>query len=205
MWLNKFSVRVPQGKEEGGYVSLRHKQRYTLILRNNRTVQCDARVEIDGKHAGTWRIYAHSNIELERPEHDESEFTFYKVGSKAARKAQLDEGDPSLGLIKVTFTPEKQWNYVTQPVLWGNIRGLTGSNTTDTAYVCSQTNSSMPITGMSAGGTGLSGRSTQKFVTVSNITHDFSQETVIFLRLVSRETNGARPLMAHSTPIPPRV
>ena len=107
MYLNQFSVRVIGGNEQsGGYVELPHGKKYSLSLRNGRDVRCDARVEIDGKDVGTFRIDASRTIRLERPAHDTGRFTFYKLGTAEAHQAGLEEGNPNLGLVKVTFTPE---------------------------------------------------------------------------------------------------
>ena len=115
MRLNQFSVRVISGREtSGGYVEMQHGQRYSLSLRNARDRRCDARVEIDGKHVGTWRIEAGQNVVLERPADDDGCFTFYRAGSKKGAKAGITEGDPNNGLVVVTFTPEQ---YVTPIVI----------------------------------------------------------------------------------------
>ena len=107
MRLNQFSVRIIGGREtSGGYVEMQHSQKYSLSLRNDRDRRCDARVEIDGKHVGTWRVDAHRNIVLERPADDDGCFTFYRAGSKKGAKAGIVEGDPNNGLVVVRFTPE---------------------------------------------------------------------------------------------------
>lgn len=116
MYLNDFSVRVPGGRESGsGYVELKHGQKYSLVLRNSRNVRCDAKVEIDGQHVGTWRVDANGSISLERPVHDDGRFTFYAVGTREAQQANLNEGSSELGLIKVTFTPELKSTWRTYP------------------------------------------------------------------------------------------
>ena len=119
MFLNGFSVRIPEGREEpGGYVDMQHNQPYTLVLRNTRNEHCDARVEIEGRHVGTWRIEASSNIRLERPEHDTGKFTFYKVDSPEAAKAQLERDNPNLGLVRVVFTPERKYQPIYPSSFW---------------------------------------------------------------------------------------
>jgi len=230
MYLNDFSVRVPEGHESsGGYVELRHGQVYTLRLRNSRNVRCDARVEVDGKHVGTWRIPANQGITLERPEHDSGRFTFYKLGTAEADAAQLNGGDPNLGLVRVTFTPERerryQWSYTTTPVIpyppprryprpvrprqpydW-EYRTTDASNTTMDGNVSYKACSAASPKGLTAGGTGLSGESGQRFYNAERIEHDYSQETTIHLRLVCKENDrqGPRPLTSTSNPIPPRI
>lgn len=230
MYMNDFSVRIPEGCEvSGGYVELRHGQKYTLRLRNSRSVRCDAHVEVDGKHVGTWRIPAHGSFVLERPEHDTGRFTFYRLGTADAEAAQLDGSDPDLGLVKVTFTPERirerygpgsptwpgppvyppypRWPWDRppepryRPASWEYSKTV-GSDSTASKSLCA---SAMPSA--SPGGTGLSGESDQRFGVANRIEYDYSQETTIHLRLVCKDDRrqGPRPLTSTSNPIPPRI
>lgn len=229
MFLNEFSVRIPDGHEtSGGYVELRHGQTYRLRLRNSRGVRCDARVEIDGKHIGTWRIPAHESIVLERPEHDDGRFTFYKLGTADAEAAQLDRNDPNLGLVKVTFMPEREgrlwwWGQSTyEPYLrwvprpdplcppsyprydWAEYSTTSAGGRRG---IKSLQPSAFAMPSASAGGTGLSGESDQRFGNASRIEYDYSQQTTIHLRLVCKneQREGPRPLTSTSNPIPPRI
>lgn len=205
MYLNDFSVRIPEGVEtSGGYVEMRHGQVYRLVLHNGRSVRCDARVEIDGKHVGTWRINAYQSITLERPVHDQGRFTFYKLGTPEASQVGLSEHDPNLGLVKVTFTPEAQIIYtVTTSYYTAQPKGLEPQ--WQTTYD-SGTSRSYAGQSRSAGGTGLSGHSGQEFTNADYITYDYTQETVIHLRLVAvNGESGPRPLTSFSTPVPPRI
>ena len=209
MYLNNFSVRIIGGNEaESGYVEMRHGQVYKLSLRNSRVVNCDARVTIDGKDVGTWRIPSLSSIVLARPVHDDGQFTFYKVGTREARQAQLDEYSGELGLIEVVFTPElvepvvyKEYSYQNQ---WTNTGGLEMGACAPIVAAAGGGSQSRSEKSLSAGGTGLSGQSNQKFGTTYKIDYDLSQRTTIYLRLVARD-DGPRPLTAHSNPIPPRI
>lgn len=211
MYLNDFSVRVPEGDETpGGYVELPHNTNYTLSLRNNRSVRCDARVDIDGKHVGTWRIEAHSNILLERPAHDTGKFTFYKLGTSEARSIGLNGTDPNLGLVKITFMPAKKPRpmpvyrsaVLPQATFTGGIPGASSGRIEE--LTCSV--SAKGLTSHSAGGTGLSGESRQRFYTVATLDYDFSQQTVIHLRLVCKaDTDAPRPLTSYSSPVPPPI
>lgn len=106
MFMNGFSVRIPQGSEQNGYVLLKHETVYTLKLRNTRDVQCDAQVEIDGHLMGQWRIGPKDSVELEHPVNDDGRFTFYRIDSEEGHSSQLVRSDPNLGLIRVIFTPE---------------------------------------------------------------------------------------------------
>jgi len=217
MYLNDFSVRIPESNEApGGYVEMRHGQTYTLKLRNSRNVRCDARVEIDGKHVGTWRVRTNSGITLERPAHDTGQFTFYKLGTPEASAAQLNGGDPNLGLVRVTFMPERERVYPTawpkpwEP--WPRPPWQPWPIPYRHQYDWSASTKSlaeMPMAGnyqsRSAGGTGLSGASGQQFVDAGHIDYDYSQQTVIHLRLVCKDDHGPRPLTSTSNPVPPRV
>lgn len=206
MYLNDFSVRVPEGNEtSGGYVELAHNTQYNLVLNNNRNVRCDARVEIDGKHVGTWRIGNRDTLRLERPAHDDGHFTFYKVGTAEAGRIGLDTGDPNLGLVKVTFTPEKQQGPQVKEFHSYRSAGAHGVTVTDWAGDAPVAMAGVATyTSRSAGGTGLSGKSNQQFTSVHELDYDYSKQTVIHLRLVTA-SDEPRPLTSFSTPIPPSV
>jgi len=107
MYLNQFSVRIPEGREtNSGYVEIEHGKQYTLVLRNDRGVACDAAVTVDGKPIGTFRIGAFQNIRLERMPDDSGRFTFYKISTKEFQDSDLGSvALDDLGLIRVIFTP----------------------------------------------------------------------------------------------------
>jgi hypothetical protein len=217
-WLNNFSVVIPESSElAGGYAELQHAQQYSLRLRNSRSTACDAKIEIDGKDVGTFRVYPFASITIERPAHDQSRFTFYKVGSGEARQAQLNESDPNLGLVKVTFMPELAVKplptvYVSQvgsaapwkpTATWTSsvdYNNVTASLSTDSFGDVAM--AAMPQ--RRAGGTGLSGHSNQNFNTVAPLNYDQSQMTTIFLRLVFK-SESPKPLTSYSTQVPPRI
>ena len=221
MYLNDFSMRVPEGKElPGGYVELEHNTQYTLNLRNNRSVRSKADVYIDGKNVGSFRLAPHETLKLERPVHDDGLFTFYKLGTPEAAAANLADG-PDIGLVRVVFTPElaqtipyrykpskpstdpwRPWPpYPYRPWLPWETHW-----TTDTWTNTSASFASGPVAfAATAGGTGLSGKSDQSFMTVPDLALDTSQQTTINLRLVCRGDDGPRPLTAFSTPVPPKV
>jgi len=111
MYLNGFSVRVPEGneKEASGYVEIDHNTQYTLQLRNQRNSRCDAEVNIDGKHVGTFRLGAYGSLRLERSADDNRRFTAYLRDSEEGHEVELDSVSKSdLGLIQVVFKPEKK-------------------------------------------------------------------------------------------------
>jgi len=192
MFLNNYSVRVVDGKEEaGGYVLMQHGCHYSLVLRNNNSTRCNARVEIDGKHQGTWRIPPKDAISIERPAHDSGLFTFYEANSKEGVSIGLSKDDPTLGVVSVTFTPEKTRH--SPEVDWGAERGAV-------SYGGFSKGSSR-----SAGGTGLSGRSLQAFGNAEEMELDESSATTINLRLVADASNNPRPLTAYSNPVPPPI
>jgi hypothetical protein len=208
MYLNDFSVRIVGGNEKAsGYVEMQHNQTYKLSLRNSRYNRCDAEVTIDGQHVGTWRIGPRQTITLERPAHDDGKFTFYQVGTVEARQAALDEGSSDLGLVSVTFKPEKEREELTSAIpSMSAYRGATMSAAgyQETYPQSGPGNAGQPISKGLAGGTGLSGQSKQKFYEVANLDYDYSQQTTINLRLIARN-DGPRPLTTQSNPVPPRI
>jgi hypothetical protein len=104
--LHEFSVSIPEGiNYDDGYVQMRHGTQYTILLRNESVVRCDAEVYIDNQKVGTWRIDGGKQIQLERPAHDTGRFTFYQVGSSEGDTAGIRAGDAN-GLIRVVFKPE---------------------------------------------------------------------------------------------------
>lgn len=110
MYLNGYSVRIPEGSENeaSGYVEMEHDTQYTLQLRNNNSTRCDAEVKIDGKHVGTFRLGAHDSMKLERSADDNRRFTCYLRDSEEGEEVELKSiSKNELGLIQVTFKPEK--------------------------------------------------------------------------------------------------
>jgi len=236
MYVNQFSVRVVGGLEvAGGYVRMRHAQTYSIRLRNDQSVCCDARVEVDGTHVGTWRVEPHSSIEVERPANDDGHFTFYKLGSAEASKAGGSKGSQS-GLIAVTFKPGLRPIVVTQHVhhfhydwwpwepwpvrsspmpclpwhqpswIYTNSAPTTVAPAAcDMSVTCSSAVARSATPELSPGITGLSGHSDQEFTQAPAIEH--SQEaTTIYLRLVCAEdVEEVRPLSAICTPVPPAL
>lgn len=105
--ISGFGLSVPQGKFQGnGYVALYHNQVYTLRL-SNMTSRCsDARIHIDGKDMGLFRLVANTVFEIEHPTDDTGCFTFYELGSSEGTVAGIKAND-KLGVVEVTFYPEK--------------------------------------------------------------------------------------------------
>lgn len=229
MYLNQFSVRVPEGTETASsYIEMEDGKQYTLVLRNSRSVPCDAEVSIDGKAVGTFRIYANDSIRLERSPQDDGRFTFYRLGSEGAKKSELEKVSVSdLGLIRVVFTPQRVYSWSPYSPWWtypnySTWRRADYANTWDgmgaagTTITYANTNSDGTVcdTGAitvsnCAGGTGLSGHSGQGFTSVGSLDLDYSQQTTIYLRLVaSKNPKGdprpLRPAMT-SNVVPPPV
>lgn len=213
MYYGDFSVRIPEGKEvANGYVKLPHNTQFRISMRNNRNVRCDACVEVNGEHVGTWRIGRNASITVERPVNDESKFTFFKLGTREGRQAGLSAGNPDLGLVKVEFRPEVRPRPVrSEQVLWrgGIPKGLTLSASSDEYDEGEELTSGLMRMAMpssvSAGGVGLSGHSNQTFYTVQELDYDYEEFTTINLRLVCDDLAGIKPLGRRSTPVPPPI
>lgn len=174
-----FSVFIPQGIHlPTGHVEMRHQAQYSISLTNDAREQCDAQVVIDGKHVGTWRIPPFATVEVERPVNDDGRFTFYRLNSSDGRRSEL-RNDEDLGLITVTFMPavsQKLSSCDKEPIK------IMRSNR--------------------AGGTGLSGVSSQRFSTAEYIEHDHAKKEIIHLRLIASDM-GSRPL--HGMSVKPPV
>ena len=189
MKLGDYAVQIQGGLErDTGYVEMAHNTKYKILLSNDSSLDCDAAVEIDGKEVGIWRVYSGKNIRIERPVHDTGQFTFYKLDSSEAGKIGLVRND-KLGLISVLFKPEKP----PSPVM-DNKDDFDSFDFDDFAVDDSY----------SAGGTGLSGKSEQKFIDVQRLDYNEAAFVQIHLRLVCND-DEPRPLMPLSTPIPPSL
>lgn len=187
MRLGIFSVEILKGKElNSGYVAMKHNTKYALRLSNFGDLRCDAEVEIDGKPVGAWRVPSNGRIVIERPVHDTGCFTFYKIGTGEAKKAELVRSG-KLGLISVIFKPEEKLDCY-----------FDLDDEFDFSLDFDEE------VGLQAGGTGLSGKSEQEFHTVQPLDYDETGFVRINLRLVC-ETDEPRPLTPISTPIPPSL
>lgn len=99
------------------YVPLTNGQEYKIRLVNNTNDRVEARLNVDGKDVGRFRINAYSEIDLERPAQERRKFEFYKETSRTARKAGVRSGAETNGLIEATFVPEVPTAWYE----WGNV------------------------------------------------------------------------------------
>ncbi len=187
MRLGNFSVEIPQGKERNsGYVAMQHNTKYAVKLSNFSDLDCDAKVEIDGKLVGAWRVHSNTHVTIERPAHDTGCFTFYQFGTQEAEKAGLVISD-KLGLISVLFKPERKIEPIPEKL-----------ERISNCYSCGSSEKYR----YRVGGTGLSGKSDQEFNTVQPLYYDETGFVQIHLRLEC-ETDEPHPLTPVSTPVPP--
>jgi hypothetical protein len=234
MRVGNFSVIVPEGRErDSGHVELVHGVAYRPTLKNHHNNRrCDARVTIDGKDMGTFRVLAFGSFVLERPAHDAGRFTFYKADTAEYAAAACGEVAPDLrGLVQVVFRAEKVPAIrVGKLSIPGDAFDRQGSELY--AVPATQTCSMPPAReaktsggidfpdngkllsrrggaggqSVSAGATGLSGHSDQKFVDVAELDYDPNETVTITLRLVAADA-GPRPLTAtpRANPVPAPV
>lgn len=232
MRLNDFSVQVRGGKEiAGGYVEIQHGKNFKLQMHNFRNVACDAKVSIQGSEMGTWRIPALGKIEIERPEQEESKFTFYETNSAEGEMVGGVKNDPLNGLVQVTFTPAKvvTWQtthihhhyndyyhdwYPSWPYRFPVWYDASGSSVLDSVPISvnyclsggSSSAASVPSTAENFEGTvGLAGHSDQQFVPVASLDYDLSQQTTISLRLIGtrKDIDTPHPLPSQANVVPP--
>lgn len=207
MRVGNFSLYIPEGRERSsGHVEMAHGTQYHLKLDNHDHRQCDAEVTIDGKCVGTFRIAGHSGINLETVPGDGGRFTFYATDTQEFLAAAGGDVSKDLrGLVQVTFKPEK--------VVWRHrgpgdhfIKGG-GPSLQGQAFNCSNLKARDCAVPTSAGITGMSGHSDQRFHQVPDLVHDQGAEVTISVRLVSGAGLGPRPLVAQrqSNPVPAPV
>lgn len=196
MQLDDYEVSVVEGEEvNGGYVLLEHNTKYSINLNNNKNTDCDAEIQIDGVSVGIFRVSSKKSVTIERPATENGCFTFLKFESEEGVQAQLEKNE-ELGLVSVTFKPEKEITYDSKGVPVGGYKSaaqrILGSSRSEEVSV-------------SAGGTGLFGRSSQEFKNVSPLSYDQENIIKINLRLICKEKDKIRPLGGKTTDIPPSL
>ena len=171
-----YELCIPQGLPRStGHVLISHRQQYTILLKNQSGLRCDAKVAIDDKVVGHWRIPAWGKIEVEHPVDDAGRFTFYMLGSPEARQIGLIASE-SVGLVTVTFMPELPPKPVPE-----HSSGISHSP--------------------KRGGTGLSGESAQRYSTVAALNYDRNHFVTINARLYC-DDGAPRPLRSAGSVVP---
>lgn len=184
VFFNEFGVEIiPESSDfdkftrnGSKYIGLDNGTDYKIKLINNRAVPADAKVEVDGKEVGSWRIHQNSSIVVERPANLHKKFTFFSKFSMEAIDAGAITEESTDGLIKVTFYPKRQVKYETLPVR-SMMAPYAALAKTATRY--------------SPGITLYGKESQQRFSRTEPITDvDTRNITTIYLRLVVRETKS---------------
>ena len=178
MRLNGYELRVSGHKDDiNGYVNISNGTEYSINLSNTKAARCIAEVEIDGKNVGDFVLGAFESIDIERPVNEARKFIALTKGSSEFNDAELNQvSREELGLIKVTFRPEK--------------RLIRRSITTRQERRVSFDNDIMLCSSQSVG-TGLGSESDQEFTTVSGF--QTGTPTIIYLRLVSKSISPLKP------------
>lgn len=197
--LNDFGFGVVGGQEHNGYVCLDSGSKYRLKFWNFSTkLRCDAKVTIDGKAVGVFRIDKMDSIIIERPINDYGCFTFYALETIESKMVTLDAvGENNLGLIEVTFYPEKnslqQERYAIQDE---ELESLRRQIDFDDELASNKIHL--------AGGTGLSSYSNTNYQKIEFLNHDYENIVTIYLRLILKKTEPiALPkATSSSSPIP---
>ncbi len=109
-----YSLSILNSKNEhvpfsNGSFKLSHGTEYKVMLTNNHSsCQADAKVYIDGKLMGHFRVSTSSNVVIERPDDDQKvrKLTFFSVNSEEGRAGGLVRS-PELGKIKVEIQKER--------------------------------------------------------------------------------------------------
>lgn len=165
-----------------GYVALRHGEHYTLRFTNRADVRAAIAIMMDGT---PWEsrivIDPNTTAEVETIPGTGKRLTFFAKESKEANKAYLSSVSASnMGLISASFMPEKPTPKV---------------ETSGEYRVMGE------VAGLGAGGTGLTGKSSQQFSQVSFEDDPSVAPVVLHVRLVALKP---APEPDDVTPIPGR-
>lgn len=109
-----YSLSILNSKNEhvpfsNGSFKLSHGTEYKVMLTNNHSsCQANAKVYIDGKRMGHFRLKTNGNIMIERPDDDQKarKLTFFGVNSEEGRSGGLVRSS-ELGKIKVEIQKER--------------------------------------------------------------------------------------------------
>lgn len=203
---NHNRVANPYIEDEHGYVYMGHGDKYEIWLENSTSENNDVIIEIDGKEVGGWRLTPYQRATIERPADDSGQFTFYEIGSSEAQKIGLGSiARSDLGLVKITFIPEKPHHHGIPAIDLQSYSGAKGGGAMKGGDFHESFTSGSRGGGQSvdlntrtrsAGGTGLSGRSDQQFGRAGAIDRDYDRQVIINLRLVAKPSDEPRPLRA---------
>lgn len=195
-----------------GYVGLGHMETYKLQFNNASNERIVAKTSIDGKPVGDFVIHSRATVTIERPVDAQQLFTFVKSDSKQGKAAGVKNiAEDMRGLVTVTFVPEKKRDYSLRSDEFEHIlrRGLSGGNHTFGGGLATK---GMTTRGGGAdfkeGITGLTGRSDQRFNTIS-MDLDNARAVTLNLRLGFDKARKAEPEIrplgatAPSAPVPP--
>jgi len=183
--LEDFGFGIVGKQEKNGFVALDSGDKYKLKLWNFKTrLRCDVEVTIDKKAVGVFRIDKMNSIIIERPINDYGCFTFYTSGTVEAKMAMLDAVDENnLGLIEVTFYPEKKPIQQERYVL---------EDRDELESLRCQINSNGDLESRRsdyiAGDTGLSGYSNAEYEKIQPLNYDYDSIVTIHLRLISKKS-----------------
>lgn len=224
------------------YVEVEYGRHYRINLKNSHPTRCQAKVKIDGKPVGSWVIPAYSEITIERPVDVDKKFTFYRITSESGIRAGLRKGDPDNGLVQVEFTPERRsasWygddladrdfglyggrrggvdlgsddDFRNSRTIMnqGAQRGQRGQQVAQSCNLASCKSLGMESQFMQ-GGTGLCGKSHQRFRRAGPMDLDYSKKVTVNVRLVGRrddrpDYDDITPLGSYprSNPVPPPI
>lgn len=140
-----------------GSFKLSHGTEYKVMLTNNHSsCQANAKVYIDGKRMGHFRLKTNSHIMIERPDDDQKarKLTFFSINSEEGRAGGLVRSS-ELGKIKVEIQKERDPQVFDS---WG-----WSVDCVDRLYAQTDTYDG------DVGGTALGRASKQKFYTASQI------------------------------------
>jgi hypothetical protein len=160
--------------------SLDHGTEYKIcIVNHDPKLKASASVMVDGKSVGKFRINENNKITIDRPIHTARKLTFYSVDSKEGDMANLSTDNIHLGDIVINVRMEKpRQREVSFTESFDTVYGYDGVD--GGAYHRSVKFKNCGGSGLVSnctGGTGLGGRSNQRFVDAPDI--DLQSDPII--------------------------
>jgi hypothetical protein len=166
--------RVHESPRASGIIALPHATEYTIgVYNHDDDRDADARVQVDGKFVGLFRVKRRTETRVERSSREARRLTFYDASSGDAAAGRLGWVSRSdLGLVQITMFYAKL------------AAGAAVHDVETDGGSCRSSD-------QRAGGTALGAPSAQRFVAAEPLEYDPALRTTLYARLVVRDAATA--------------
>jgi hypothetical protein len=127
---NNYTTSTPGRSVELG---LQHLEKYEIFIESQSNKRLIAKIEIDGKRIGEFIIQSRGGLRLLGVPNQEGEFTFIAHGTQEFLDTKL-VNSYSLGMVEVTVTPEKTYEYTPKIYEKSLTMGVTRGGTNKQAF-----------------------------------------------------------------------